>query len=321
MDYIWELPLNYKKHQQVEFINMWVDRKNIFNDEHSQVPIIDIIGDRWRIYYSTRLNGKSVPMWIEVDPKNPSTILGKSDKPILELGKPGSFDVAGVMPTDIINLNGLKYMYYIGWTQRMDVPYHNTIGLAVSSDNGDSWKKVSKGSVFGSDDIETGYTGTIDVVEGDNMYFGYYLSCRDWKEFDGRMEPIYDIKIAQSKNGLGNWKPLNISAVSLKEGEGGISKASVLNIEGRYYMWYSTRMESDYRENSDRSYRIKCSVSDDLINWEESEKFGLDIDINSEWDNIMVEYPEVFEYDNDIHLLYNGNKFGETGIGYARLKK
>jgi hypothetical protein len=35
----------------------------------------------------------------------------------------------------------------------------------------------------------------------------------------------------------------------------------------------------------------------------------------------MVEYPEVFEYDNDIHLLYNGNKFGETGIGYARLKK
>jgi hypothetical protein len=298
---------------------MWANRKNIFNEHHSQVPIIDFVNDRWRIYYSTRLNGKSVPMWIEVDPKNPSNILDKSNNPILELGTPGSFDVDGVMPTDVINLNGIKYMYYIGWTQRIDVPYHNTIGLATSTDNGNSWKKISKGPIFGTSNVEIGYTGTIDIIQKDDIFYGYYLSCREWKEFNGKMEPIYDIKIATSKNGI-DWNPLNISAIPLKDGEGGISKASVLKKNDMYYMWYSTRMESDYRETPNRSYRIKCSISYDLINWKESELFGLDVDTNSNWDNIMVEYPEVFEYDNNIHILYNGNKFGQTGIGYARLK-
>jgi predicted GH43/DUF377 family glycosyl hydrolase len=299
---------------------MWIDRKNIFNQHHAQVPIVDVIGDVWRIYYSTRFNGKSQPMWVEVDGNNPTKILNQSTSPILELGKAGSFDVAGVMPTDIIDINGLKYMYYIGWTERIDVPYHNTIGLAISDDGGNNWKKFSDGPVFGTSNIETGYTGTIDIIQKDDIFYGYYLSCREWKEFDGKLEPIYDIKWATSKNGI-NWNPQNISAVSLKDGEGGISKASVLKKNDMYYMWYSRRMESDYRDNPNRSYRIKCSVSYDLINWKESELFGLDIDTNSDWDNIMVEYPEVFEHNDNIHMLYNGNKFGQTGIGYARLKK
>jgi hypothetical protein len=48
---------------------------------------------------------------------------------------------------------------------------------------------------------------------------------------------------------------------------------------------------------------------------------GLDIDPTSEWENSMVEYPHVFKFDNHIYMLYNGNGFGETGFGYAILKK
>ena len=47
------------------------------------------------------------------------------------------------------------------------------------------------------------------------------------------------------------------------------------------------------------------------------DNFGLDIDPTSHWENIMVEYPHVVDFDHKLHLFYNGNGFGKTGIGHA----
>ena len=52
------------------------------------------------------------------------------------------------MPTEIITVNNIKYLYYIGWSLRVDVPYHNNLGLAISHDNGNTWEKYSKGPVL-----------------------------------------------------------------------------------------------------------------------------------------------------------------------------
>ena len=35
----------------------------------------------------------------------------------------------------------------------------------------------------------------------------------------------------------------------------------------------------------------------------------------------MIEYPFVYEHRGVKHMLYNGNGFGETGIGYAVLEE
>ena len=37
------------------------------------------------------------------------------------------------------------------------------------------------------------------------------------------------------------------------------------------------------------------------------------------WDSVMIEYPFVYEHRGRKYMLYNGNGFGETGIGYAVL--
>lgn len=298
---------------------MWTDRKHIFNQHHAQVPIIDMMEDKWRIYYSTRFNGKSQPMWVDVEVNNPTKILNQSNGPILDLGKPGSFDVAGVMPTELIEIDGVKYMYYIGWTNRQDTPYHNTIGLATSKDGGDTWEKFSDGPIFGTSRLEPGFIGTMAVIEKNNTFYGYYLSCRDWKEFDGKLEPLYDIKIAISHNGI-DWTPTGRVAIPLKNDEGGISKASIIKHDDMYLMWYSVRKDHNYRTNPDASYRIKCVSSTDLWEWKDIDGFGLDIDLNSNWDNEMVAYPHVFKYNDELHMLYNGNTFGKTGIGYVRFK-
>ena len=92
-------------------------------------------------------------------------------------------------------------------------------------------------------------------------------------------------------------------------------------IDSKFYLWYAIRNATDYRENIANSYRIKCAESSDLIHWIRTKELGLDIDPKSNWENTMVEYPHVFEFENQIYMLYNGNGFGETGFGYAILKR
>lgn len=299
-------------------IREWDRQGNIFNDHHAQVPVVDVCDRYWRIYYSYRINGKSVPYYIDVDPANPSKILRKSDKQLLQLGELGRFDWAGIMPTDIIDVGSQKYMYYIGWSVRKDVPYHNTLGLAISEDNGDTWYKFSDGPVFSTSYKEPGYVGTAEVVLVDNTYYMYYLSCRDWIVVDNHPEPVYDIKIALSKNAI-DWEPLDRVAIGLEKGQGGVSKATVIQYENRYFMWYSARSESNYRLDSNYGYRIYCAVSDDLFNWIKLKEHGLDNNISSDWERIMVEYPDVFIDNNRLHMFYNGDGFGRTGIGYAHM--
>jgi predicted GH43/DUF377 family glycosyl hydrolase len=298
----------------------WIKKGIIFNDCHAQVPIVDTNHDGfWRIYYSKRINrGPSLPYYIDVEAGNPEKILFKSTEHILSPGARGTFDWAGVMPTEILTIGSTKYLFYIGWANRIDVPYHNNLGLAISQDGGKTWNKFSEGPIFATSHREPGYIGTISIIKKEELYYGYYLSCRNWEEIDGRIEPIYDIKIATSEN-LIDWNPLNKTAIELTEDDGGISKASVFKMKDSYYMWYAVRKSSDYRDNPSNSYRIKCTQSQDLLHWEKTDQLGLDITSNSTWDNLMVEYPHIVEFESKIYMFYNGNGFGETGFGYAIL--
>ena len=297
---------------------MWENRKNIFNKHHSQVPVVDILENRFRVYYSTRIEGKSVPMWVDLDLTDPSIILEESKQPILDLGNPGSFDWSGVMPTDIITLeDGIKYLYYIGWSRRLDVPYHNNLGLAVSKDGGNR-EKYSKGPVFHTSHKEPGYIGTVDILIEDGIFKMWYLSCLNWVEYEGVLEPTYDIKYATSKHGI-NWEPTGITCIPLENNEGGISAARIIKENSIYYMWFSVRDKFDYRDNTQHSYKIEKAISKDGINWEREQNIELDISQNS-WENEMVCYPEVVKYKDLYYMFYNGNKFGNTGIGYATRK-
>lgn len=291
---------------------MWNKKGNIFNKHHAQLPVVDMYESEIIIYYSTRdEKGRSVPMKIKLDNKNFSPI-GTPEKLNVNFGEPGYFDHFGIMPTDIITkTNGDKYLYYIGWSRRIDIPYHNNLGLLISHDNGLNWKKYSNGPVFHTSAKEPGYIGTAEILIEGNLWKMWYLSCQKWIE----NEPIYDIKYATSDNGL-DWKPSGKTCIPLIGNEGGISAASILKIENLYHMWFSSRKKFDYRNNKINSYRIYKAISDDGINWKRIEKPELDISKKG-WDNIMVCYPEVLRLNDKYIMFYNGNKFGKTGIGYA----
>ena len=297
---------------------MWKKIKNIYDFHHAQVPVVQNFNDRWRVFYSDRVNGKSIPKYFEIS--KPDYQIINNSMPIAECGRPGMFDWAGVMPTEIIQPDpSTIFLYYIGWSVRKDVPYHNNLGLMISKDGGRNFQKFSEGPIFSTSYKEPGYIGTISVLYDEGIFKGWYLSCRQWIEVENKFEPIYDIKYAVSKNGI-DWKPTNITCIHLEEDEGGISQASVVKSkQGLYHMWFSVRKKANFRNDKNNSYRIKYASSKDGISWVRHKDPHFELNIsNSGWDDEMVAYPYVIKDDKELYMFYNGNGFGKTGIGLAQ---
>ena len=108
------------------------DRNYDWMVSHASVPVVDEAREGvLRIYFGTRdQEGRSQTSYIEVDADQPENVLYIHDQPILALGKPGSFDDRGIMPSWIVNYQNKKLLYYIGWNVSVSVPYHLSIGLA-----------------------------------------------------------------------------------------------------------------------------------------------------------------------------------------------
>lgn len=288
---------------------------------HAQVPVVDPIDEEvWRIYYSTRgLDNRSKTGFIEVQADSPERIIRVAGEPILPFGRLGTFDEDGIMPSSILTIDGKKYLYYIGWSQRKSVPYQNTIGLAVSEDGGRTFQKFSEGPIIGVNHIDPFFTGTIDVFRDGNLFRGYYLSCVGWKVVNEKPESTYVLKYAESVDGI-NWSRSGHIAIPFKdEEEGGIVSATVIKREGRYWMWFGYRKYYDFRANSANSYRIGFAESEDGIHWSRNDsRSGIDIS-GSGWDSEMISYPRVIGSKGKLYMFYNGNHFGKTGFGYATL--
>jgi hypothetical protein len=298
------------------------NKKYAWNQSHAQVPVVDAVSEEiWRIYYSSRdMNNRSNVSYIEVEAGNPGKIIYEHNESLLELGKLGTFDDSGIMPSYILNHpDGKKFLFYIGWTTRGTVPYHNSIGLAISEDGGKTFSKFSDGPIFGSTYMEPYFTGTICTMIENGIWRSWYLNCTKWEVIKGKPEPFYNIKYAESKDGI-NWNRTGKVAIELKsDTEGAIASASVLKEEGIYKMWYSYRGASQYRENILNTYRIGYAESQNGIDWQRmDDQINLALSPNS-WDAEMLAYPFVLSHHNKKYLFYNGNGFGKSGFGYAIL--
>src|SRR3954465_15068851 len=77
-----------------------------------------VLDDRIRIYFSTRskadANGNFISQctFVDVDKGNPTKVIYIHNKPVIELGKPGTFDEFGVMVAKPCMYKGKVYLYY-----------------------------------------------------------------------------------------------------------------------------------------------------------------------------------------------------------------
>lgn len=290
---------------------------------HAQVPIVDVIDEETlRIYFGTRdAENRTVTTFVTVSSDRPENVLYVHDKPVLGLGKLGCFDDSGAMPTWIVNYENRKYLYYIGWNVDKTVSYRNSIGIAVSDDGGLSFKRMFEGPVIERTHLEPHFAGTACVLVEGALWRMWYLSTERWEVLNGRPEPFYNIKYAESQDGI-NWNREGTVCIDFKSAdEGGISKACVTKDNGLYRMWYSYRGATNYRENKNYSYRIGYAESTEGINWHrKDESVGIDIS-EAGWDSEMIAYPHVYVHRGRKYMIYNGNEFGKSGFGYAILEE
>jgi hypothetical protein len=281
--------------------NLW------WRKSHAQLPIARFVGDRLRIYFSTRDNqNRSRPTFIEVDPDNPPDVLYEHDAPLMSLGLPGTFDDCGVVFSSLYeDFNGKLCAYYVGWTTGGSVPYHLAAGTATKLEDSELFERSSPGPLMGRSSIEPYWVGP--VVEAYRLMF--YVSCVGWWEYAGRMEPSCVIRVS---------RPHALSSeaiVPMRWTLGAQTRPTVMWHNDRYRMWWSERALEDYRTNPARAYRIYYAESFDGTKW--STPHMVLEPSNRGWDSEMVAYPWVYWHRDRLYMLYNGNGFGQGGIGYA----
>jgi hypothetical protein len=229
---------------------------------------------------------------------------------VLGPGAPGAFDDSGAMATWLHQVDDSVLLYYIGWNRGVTVPFRNALGVAVSHDDGATFARPH-GPILDRSPHDPCFVASCCISEHEGRFRMWYVSGLRWENEAGSPKPYYHIKHALSADGL-HWQREGVVCIDFaSRKEHAISRPWVLEDEGRYRMWYS------YRETS---YRIGYAESDDGLTWT---RMDGDVGLTaspSGWDSEMVTYPCVFDHHGSRYMLYNGNGYGRTGVGWAVLE-
>jgi hypothetical protein len=293
-----------------------------FMNSHAQMPAVLVREDRLRIYFSTRPGaGVSMPAFIDVATDNPSRVLAVHPHPLLDLGPPGSFDEHGIMPVMPVRRKGDTLLYYTGWSRLAGkAPYNNSSGVAVSRDGGTTFERLFPGPVLTRSPGEP-FSATLSwiVVDATGTWRMWYSTGIEWVEGDDRMEPIYVICQAWSRDGI-DWIRDGRPVVTPTDRLEAQSRPTVLYRGGVWHMWFCHRGSKQFRDGAS-AYRMGYARSTDLQTWERDDNAaGIDVS-ESGWDSKMLAYPCVVTTPLGVLMFYNGNGFGASGFGWAKLEE
>jgi len=292
---------------------------------YAQSPQVLIFNDFIRIYFSIRKqseNGKFISHIQYVDMNKQFTkVLNTSRHEVIPVGDLGCYDEHGIFPINILDYDNKIYAYLSGWSRRVSVSVETGIGLAMSYDLGETFQRVGNGPVLSSSLSEPYLVVDGFVKNYDDLFHMWYIYGTEWtqKNINDQPERTYKIGHATSNDGI-SWKkdlkqiiPDNIDYECQ-------ALPTVIKIKDRYHMYFAYRSTFDFRKNSNNAYKIGYAYSDDLLNWiRDDENAGISLSEKG-WDSQMMSYPHLFECDEQIYMLYNGNEFGKYGFGIARLE-
>ena len=278
-----------------------------WSQSHAMVPTLQKLkGNLFNLFYSSRDSlGRSYIGYSIIEVIGDHINLIKTCKdPVLNIGERGCFDDNGVTPSCIID----DYLYYIGWnsgttTYRMSL----IMGLAVKNKK-NKYSRNSRAPLLKRTDREPfGICTAPFVIKSIKGFEMWYVSGEGWINKD---LPKYNIKYAYSSDGI-NWNNNGQVALELAKNETALARPCVIHKDDKYEMYFS------YKDPA-LGYRIGYATSLDGVKFKRSNNFSEYLDVSNEgWDSEMVEYSFVFDHQGKRFMLYNGNGYGKSGIGYA----
>lgn len=297
--------------------------------QFAQSPQALVFDDFVRVYFSTRAvdrtGGKYLShiAFVEFE-KNLRDIIRVSDRSVIGLGALGCFDEHGIFPMNVLRYGGQVYGYTCGWSRRVSVSVETAIGLAISHDDGLTFQRIGDGPVLAASVHEPCLVGDGFVKVIDGVFHMWYIFGTGWKRYDARSAPdrTYKIGHATSSDGV-HWVREEARQIvgDVLGPEESQALPTVVEVDGMYHMFFCYRQSHDFRANPNRGYRIGHAHSTDLFNWSRDDSNPLLSVTPGEWDSDMLCYPNAFECDGKVYLLYNGNEFGRHGFGLAELER
>jgi hypothetical protein len=252
--------------------------------------------------------------WIDVAASDPNCLLAVAERPALDVGRSGAFDDNGVTPLAVVPDGARLRMYYAGWQLTPRARYLLFTGLAFSDDGGDSFVRYQETPILDrTPDEFVVRTGAHVMHDAENgIWKIWYAAGSNLVEAHGKQVPTYRMAYLESRDGL-TWPGQSVTVLDPQgPDEYGFGRPHIRKIGGIYEMWYSVRSHS-------KGYRIGYATSEDGINWHRRDDAGgLDRSAHG-WDSEMTCFSSIIQNEHGTFMFYNGNGFGLTGVGVARM--
>lgn len=251
--------------------------------------------------------------YIDVLASNPSQIVNVSQTPVLDTGKKGMFDDNGVILGSVLKEENEIRMYYVGFQLVNNVKFLAYSGLAISTDNGTTFKRYQETPILDRYKNEHYIRAIHTVLKINNTYKIWYSAGNSWETINNISYPRYRIFYTESHNGIDFDAKEGTLVIDCSENEYRIGRPTVFFEDGIYKMYFTF-------DTFSKEYRAGYAESKDGIHWERmDEKLGLTVSLDG-WDSQMICYPISIKTIYGNYLFYSGNGMGSSGVGFAKLK-
>jgi len=249
--------------------------------------------------------------YVDLDITNPSKIIKVSQEPVLEIGRPGMFDDNGVILGDVLHVNNKIFMYYIGFQLVENVKFLAYTGLAISSDQGETFHRYKETPVLDRQQEAIYIRALHSIIYEAGTFKAWYATGNGWENIKGINYPQYDINYIESKDGINFCNTGTKCIENIKDNhEYRIGRPRVYKNNDNYIMNFTYG-------TTDGRYQAGQASSDDGIIWQRDDtQFGLKVS-ESGWDSLHLSYPSVVTTKTKSYMFYNGNYMGKDGFGYA----
>ena len=249
--------------------------------------------------------------FVDLDARDPAKVLRVSSEPVLDTGALGMFDENGVVPCAVVRRNDELFLYYAGYQLGLKVKFFVFGGLAVSKDEGQSFRRYQRVPICDRTDREPYFRVIHSLLAENGVWRVWYGGGDAFSGKDGKQLPNYDIRYTESSDGLKMGENFTVCVPTTGE-EYRVGRPYVIRTNDRYQMFFCAGMEST-------GYRLAYADSFDGKNWIRKDgELGLSVSREG-WESTMQAYPSVIRVGGKMYLFYNGNDYGREGFGIAEL--
>lgn len=249
--------------------------------------------------------------YVDLDARNPTRVLQVSETPALDIGAPGTFDDHGVTPMCAVNRGGELHLYYTGWQLSTTVRYYLFAGLAISTDQGRSFTRLTRVPILERSDAELTIRTAPSVLLHRGVWKMWYIAGSDTIVVNSKQVPRYNMRYLESTDGLSWGKEGRVIMSPVGEDEYGFGRPNVRETADGFEMWYAIRTRS-------KGYRLGYARSPDGLSWQRLDHLvGIEPSATG-WDSSMQAFGACVDTPAERYLFYNGNNYGETGFGVAK---